>query len=327
MVVTKLDLGFTFTTFVKGSLVVASTSLRVRECVLHEHTIQEVWLRVCRCLILVVSRNYGRVVVCEVVSNILGIDDHTLLEVVTTTVILVAGKYEEVLLAGNLWTTWSIPNLEHQTVALVVRAWWEVDECIVRYIDVPFCTIRPSQVLCLCNQGVAWTVDDGIVGKGQILVEVWLAVVTWTCEPWVTTAIGIITAFIVEYTIVNGQLFNNLTVRTLETDETTNMATECTSFDAQFREWEWQSLAVHIHEVVLGNGTLWITVFSLLVKVVEPSHWVEVDVLHDDRLDSQCHTILCTRACIAAQSPVHCICCSLSLAVVKPLVISTVEEQ
>ena len=42
MVVTKLDLGFTFTTFVKGSLVVASTSLRVRECVLHEHTIQEV---------------------------------------------------------------------------------------------------------------------------------------------------------------------------------------------------------------------------------------------------------------------------------------------
>ena len=23
-----------------------------------------------------------------------------------------------------------------------------------------------------CNQGVAWTVDDGIVGKGQILVEV-----------------------------------------------------------------------------------------------------------------------------------------------------------
>ena len=82
MVVAKLDLCLAKSSDVEGSLVVSGTCFGVGEGVLHEHTVDERGLGISRRGILVVGWNYGRVVVGEVVGDVLRVDYHTLHEVV-----------------------------------------------------------------------------------------------------------------------------------------------------------------------------------------------------------------------------------------------------
>ena len=146
-----------------------------------------------------------------------------------------------------------------------------------------------------------WNIDEWVVLDLQPLEEVRILLITRTGEPRISTTIRIVWTTICEDTSVNNHMLNKLTVRTLESDKSTGKTTELTVGDWKLSEWEWQTLWVHIDEVVRTDVALRITTCSILVHIVIVLMRMEVDLIEPDRLDGQRYTVLSTACRITAE--------------------------